>query len=119
MTNLTMILAQFANLRPADILYLQGDVNYTFLHLTNGKKLHSARTLKVFEQHFADQPFVRVHKTYLINPQHVASFGQQVCLSDGTSIRPSRRLESKVRRWLTNYIGASAPQPDSSARSLI
>lgn len=103
------MLNSFANLQPADVLYLQGDENYTFLHLANGQKIHSARTLKVFEKHFADQPFIRIHRAYLVNAQHVVSFSHEVCLSDGTRIQVSRRKESIVRRWLTNHFSKVSP----------
>ncbi len=86
------------------ILYLRGDLNYTIIYLTNGKRILLAYTLKVFDAYFADQPFVRIHRAYLVNPQHVVSYQGPVCLSDGTQILPARRREGTVKRAMEAWL---------------
>ncbi len=86
------------------ILYLRGDLNYTMIYLTNGKRILSAYTLKLFDVYFADQEFLRIHRAYLVNPQHVVSYRGPVCLSDGTQILPARRRERSVGRAMKAWL---------------
>lgn len=50
-----------------DIVHLEGVRNYTLLHLKNGTKILSSRTLKVYQNVLANVGFVRVHRAHLIN----------------------------------------------------
>ncbi|MVM41836.1 LytTR family transcriptional regulator [Spirosoma sp. HMF3257] len=54
---------------PQAILYLTGDVNYSYVHLLNGQVVLSSRTLKWFAQQWPS--FVRVHKHALVNLAYV------------------------------------------------
>jgi two-component system LytT family response regulator len=75
-----------------DILRLKGNGNFTDVHLTDGSKRMVCRFLK----HFTDilpMPFVRVHKSHVINIRFVKSYhkgaGGYVMLQDGTEIEVS------------------------------
>ncbi|QMW04571.1 LytR/AlgR family response regulator transcription factor [Spirosoma foliorum] len=57
------------NFDPDDILYLIGDVNYSFVYLQNGEQVLSSRTLKWYSDRWPQ--FIRIHKGSLINPRHV------------------------------------------------
>ncbi|GAB4043608.1 LytR/AlgR family response regulator transcription factor [Spirosoma litoris] len=54
---------------PQNVLYLIGDVNYSYVHLRNGEVVLSARTLKWFARLWPS--FVRVHKHALVNLDYV------------------------------------------------
>lgn len=83
----------FINL--ADIIRCDSDGNYTFFILTNGKKIIASRTLGEYEQMFVDDNFFRVHRSHLINLEHVKKYikgeGGYVVLSDNSQVEVSRR----------------------------
>ncbi|MVM32455.1 LytTR family transcriptional regulator [Spirosoma sp. HMF4905] len=85
---------------PAQVLYLTGDANYSSIHLLNGKIILSSRTLKLY----ADQwpQFIRIHKTSLVNPEHIHSCivitlaKAHVIMRDATRLPISRRRVGEV-----------------------
>ncbi len=44
-------------LLPEEVIYCEGNDNYTHFHLTKGRKLVSAKTLKEYEETLAEQGF--------------------------------------------------------------
>jgi two-component system LytT family response regulator len=64
--------------------------NFTSLHLTDKRKVVICRTLKHFEGLLADFDFIRVHKSHLINLQHMKQYkrgkGGQAIMSDGSYV---------------------------------
>jgi two-component system LytT family response regulator len=57
-----------------DILYCQGQNNYTFLYLSDNRKLVISKTLKDFEKLLDKYFFLRIHKSFLINPNHIKKY---------------------------------------------
>ncbi len=88
----------FQVLNIADIIYCKADDNYTEIYLENRKILVS-KTLKYFETALAEYPFVRIHKSYLVNINAVVKYrkgkGGSVILSNGKelSVSASRKRE--------------------------
>lgn len=88
----------FEVLQIQDIYYCQADDNYTHIYLNGGKKLVS-KTLKYFEDALSDNGFARVHKSYLVNVNHVVEYkkgkGGSVVLSNEKEIlvSPSKKKE--------------------------
>ncbi len=86
----------FINL--SDIIRCDSDGNYTFFILTTGKRIMASRTLGEYEQMFADDNFCRVHRSHLINLQHVKKYikgeGGYVVMSDNSQVEVSRRNKS-------------------------
>ncbi|MCB0628515.1 MAG: LytTR family DNA-binding domain-containing protein [Saprospiraceae bacterium] len=88
-----------------DILYCEADSNYTFVHLTDNRKLYSAKTLKDFDQLLGQTEFCRIHQSFLINLNHLKKYyrgdGGYVEMINGTSLNVSRakkeELLSKIR----------------------
>lgn len=58
----------------SEIIFLEGELNYTHLHLQNGKKITIARTLKIFEKALDSYHFHRIHRAFLINSKHLQSY---------------------------------------------
>lgn len=54
---------------PEHIIWIQGEGNYSRIHLTTGKQLMIAQTLRMFEPLIPD--FIRIHKSSIVNPNHV------------------------------------------------
>ncbi len=79
----------------SDIIRCDSDGNYTFFILTSGKKIITSRTLGEYEQLFTDDNFFRVHRSHLINLQHVKKYikgeGGYVVMSDDSQVEVSRR----------------------------
>ncbi len=57
-----------------------------------------SRTLKEFEDILIDYGFMRVHKSYLVNMQHVMRLDKEglLWLSDGSHVAVSRRKKKEV-----------------------
>lgn len=79
----------FEVIKMEEIIRLQGNGNFTDIFLSNGTKKMACRFLK----HYAEIlpfPFVRVHKSHIINIQCVKSYhkslGGYVVLNDNTEI---------------------------------
>ena len=58
-----------------DLMYLEADGSYTNFYLTSGKRITASRRIKYFEESLSkDKRFLRVHRSYLLNKQHVERF---------------------------------------------
>ncbi|TYB73981.1 response regulator transcription factor [Bizionia saleffrena] len=83
----------FEVLSNADILYCKADDNYTEIYLKNNKRKVVSKTLKYFEEALTDLGFARVHKSYLVNVNHVVKYvkgkGGSVILSNGSEVMVS------------------------------
>lgn len=75
-----------------EIVRLKGNGNFTDVYLTNGSKKMVCRFLKHFSE-MLPHPFVRVHKSHIINIHYVQSYhkgaGGYVSLNDGTEVEVS------------------------------
>lgn len=83
-----------------DILYCEADSNYTFVHLTDNKKLYSAKTLKDFDQLLGTTEFCRIHQSFLINLNHLKKYyrgdGGYVEMMNGVSLNVSRAKKEEL-----------------------
>ena len=74
------------------IIRLKGNGNFTDVFLKDGSKKMVCRFLKHFEE-LLEPPFVRIHKSHIINIDHVAKYhkgaGGYVVLQDGSEIEVS------------------------------
>lgn len=94
----------FINL--SDIIRCESDGNYTFFILTSGKKIIASRTLGEYEQMFAEDNFFRVHRSHLINLQHVKKYikgeGGYVIMADDSQVEVSRRNKNEFLEKLSH-----------------
>ncbi len=86
------------------ILFMESDINYTIIHLSDGKKLISGYNIKFFEQRADNEQFMRVNKSFLINKSFIRSvnFTQNlacITLKNDENVVVSRR-KLKVLRVL-------------------
>jgi two-component system LytT family response regulator len=92
-------------LDPDNIVYLQGDINYTHIHLIQGNKITSSKTLKDFETLLSDKQFFRIHKANIINLSYVSKYikgdGGEVVMSNGSSLEVSRHKKSELLALLS------------------
>lgn len=59
-----------------DIIYCNSQSNYTYIHLSDGNKVLVSKTLKEVESALANFFFLRVHQSYLINPNYMKRFSR-------------------------------------------
>ncbi|MCB0791517.1 MAG: response regulator transcription factor [Flavobacteriales bacterium] len=82
-------------LKHEDILYLEASDSYTTIHTRDGKRSLSSKHIRVFETNLDPKRFFRVHKSYIINLEHLSSFsrseGNMAVLDNGTMVPVSRR----------------------------
>jgi len=85
----------FAVLKLEDIVVCEAEKNYTIIHLKNKKPIIVSRSLMEYEKILEGTSFLRIHRSYLINLQHVNEYhrgeGGVAIMSNGTEIEISRR----------------------------
>lgn len=84
-----------ALIKHEEILYLEANDSYTTIHLRDGKRSISSKHIRVFETHLDAKKFFRVHKSFIINLEHLKGFnrteGNMALLDNGALIPVSRR----------------------------
>jgi two-component system, LytTR family, response regulator len=82
-------------LKHEDILYLEASDSYTTVFTRDGKRTISSKHIRVFETNLDPKKFFRVHKSYIINLEHLKGFsrseGNMAVLDTGALIPVSRR----------------------------
>jgi len=82
------------------IIKIESERNYSYLHLTNGSKELSSKTLAYFESILNDKGFFRCHRSFLINKHHIDYMGKDVfVLKNHTKIPISRRKKGNAKEW--------------------
>ena len=85
----------FQVVRLADIIYCEASSNYTNFHFTDRSLICASRPIHEFEEMLEDSNFVRIHKSILVNLEHVKEYirgeGGTVIASNGKQLEVSRR----------------------------
>ncbi|WP_025761656.1 LytR/AlgR family response regulator transcription factor [Dyadobacter tibetensis] len=86
-----------------DITYLKGEGNYTLVYTTNGNQYLISKTIKFLRRRLTDH-FVRVHKSFLVNANHVISWPEpyKLMLADGRQVPVARRRLKYTQIGLRN-----------------
>ncbi|MBO0934709.1 LytR/AlgR family response regulator transcription factor [Fibrella aquatilis] len=86
----------------ADIVWLEGASNYTFIHTRDKQRYLVSKNLKRLEESLIDPAFCRIHKSAVVNLAylHYASYGTDahLRLKNDALITISRRRIPAVRR---------------------
>jgi len=92
-------------LKVKDIIYCRGDGAYTYFFITDGHKITVSKNLKEFEDLLGDKGFFRVHKSYLINLDHMKKYmrgdGGSVQMSNGDYVNVSKRRKESFLTQLS------------------
>ena len=89
-----------------DIIYCEGDVNYTKVHIYDGRMIMLPRTLKEVEELLSCQYFFRIHKSFLVNLNYVKSYSRSengIHLDNGWCLPVSSRKNDEFLQVLTNW----------------
>ncbi|UJH67364.1 LytTR family DNA-binding domain-containing protein [Allomuricauda sp. SCSIO 65647] len=84
-----------------NIISVEGDRNYSRIHLTQNRSELVSKTLSTLEELLADKDFFRCHKSHLVNKLHIVSEPKalSVSLSNQTTVPVSRRKKDAFKEW--------------------
>ncbi len=90
-----------------DIIYCESDDNYTKFHLSEGHHHLATKSLREIQELLEERDFLRVHRQYLINLNHIKKFvkgeGSYVVMSNQQTIPVSRAQKDRLMErfgWL-------------------
>lgn len=85
-----------------DILYCEGDSNYSHIHFANGRRqIMVANTLGTLETRLSGRGFIRVNRSALVNPDYIRGYDKfEIELLDGSVLPIARRRRTDVRNQL-------------------
>lgn len=90
-----------------DIIYCEASSNYTNFYFTNRVSICASKPIHDYEELLEDCNFVRIHKSYLVNPEHIKEYirgeGGSVILSGGQEIEVSRRKKDLLITKMKEY----------------
>ena len=90
-----------------DIIYCEASSNYTNIHFTNRPFICASRPIHEYEELLEDSSFARIHKSYVINLEHVKEYvrgeGGSILLSNGKELEVSRRKKEDFFKKMKSY----------------
>jgi len=78
----------------SEIVYVESDVNYSYLNLNNGEKVVSTQNLSIINGLLSEKEFYRIHKSYLIN----VNFIKTILKADGGTVVMENEIKIPVAR---------------------
>ena len=88
----------------SDILYLEASGKKLYMHTADNDTLLVKQTLKEIENQLGPHHFLRIHKAYIVNLNHISelvpwfSGNYQLHLSNGAEIPLSRRYVAQLKQ---------------------
>lgn len=90
-----------------DVIYCEADSSYTKFYLLNKKQIVTSKTIKEYELLLADNYFVRVHRSYLVNLRHVKEYrrGEEgsITMTNGEEIKVAKRKKELFLMRMKEY----------------
>ncbi|MFT6324763.1 MAG: two-component system LytT family response regulator [Halieaceae bacterium] len=88
-----------------DIVRIEGERNYSYIHLINNKKKLVTKTLADLEELLGDKGFFRCHKSHIVNGSHISINPNRldVTLNNNFKVPISRRKKEDFKLWLATY----------------
>jgi len=78
------------------ILFCEAEDNFTRFHFETGNPLLICRTLKYFEDILKDHRFIRIHRSHMINPDHVIRYAKGK--GGSVTMKNNRELEISANK---------------------
>jgi two-component system LytT family response regulator len=90
---------------PSEILYCEGENNYTRFTFTNNKHMLVSKTLGEYEDLLVEHGFLRIHKSYLINAKYVSKVDREgiLLMSNSRQLTISKRRKEMVMTALKQH----------------
>lgn len=87
-----------------DIVHIEGDRNYSYIHLSNTTKKLVTKTLSDLEVLLDSKGFFRSHRSHILNSVHIIKTnGFSTELSTGVKLPVSRRKKKEFASWFEEY----------------
>ena len=86
-----------------EIVFIEGDRNYSVIHQNNGTKEVISKTLGYFDELLIEDGFFRSHRSYLVNSIFINEIQQEeFVLLDKTKVPIARRKKNEAKLWFQN-----------------
>jgi two-component system LytT family response regulator len=87
---------------PSEILYCEGENNYTRFTFTKHKPILISKTLGEYDELLTEHGFLRIHKSSLVNTKYVTKVNREgtVQMQDGKHLSISKRRKELVMKSL-------------------
>jgi two-component system LytT family response regulator len=85
------------------VVLLKGNINYTTFYFQHGQEKVVAHTLKFFEGFLETHGFLRVHRSFMINPNFVKEYNHEqefLTMSNGQKAIISRRRKHTLKGFV-------------------
>jgi two-component system LytT family response regulator len=96
----------YAVINTYEILYAEGKSNYSLIHTLHNKEFVLTTTLKHIEDLLPDDTFFRIHKSHIINMNHINTINRKkamVKMMDGHEFSVAlRRLKNFLKNINSN-----------------
>ena len=90
-----------------DLIYCEASGNYTNFYFTTGPSICASRPIHEYETILEDCNFVRIHKSFMVNLQHIKEYvrgeGGTVIMSNGHEVEVSRRKKDMLMTKMKTY----------------
>ena len=90
-------------IRLEEVWYIEAQRNYVKVWLGDGHILANGN-LKEWEDKLADHSFIRIHKTYLMNPMYIRTMKNSVVLKDGSELPIGRAYKNHAIEQYHGFI---------------
>ena len=105
--NYLLLLKQTVRIHFSEMIYLEAHINYTSIHLRNGKTVTIAKTLKSLETILSPHQFLRCHRAFLINQNHLKHYDSdlgEVLLTNNHIVSTSRRKKGEFEGRMVEMV---------------
>ncbi len=90
-----------------DIIYCEASSNYTNFYFVNRTSICASKPIHDYERLLADCNFIRIHKSFMVNLEHIKEYirgeGGSVILSNGHEIEVSRRKKDLLMTRMKEF----------------
>lgn len=90
-----------------DIIYCEASSNYTNFHFTQRPSICASKPIHDYEDLLEDCNFIRIHKSFLVNLEHIKEYirgeGGSVILSNNHEVEVSRRKKDVLMTRMKEY----------------
>jgi two-component system LytT family response regulator len=90
-----------------EIIYCEANSNYTNFNFTSRPSICASKPIHEYEELLQDSNFVRIHKSFVVNLEHVKEYirgeGGSVILTSGFEIEVSRRKKDLLMTRMKEY----------------
>lgn len=90
-----------------DIIRIEGERNYSYIFLKNGKKKLVSKTLADLEELIDGKGLFRCHRSHLVNFRNIKKVENSITLimADDVEVPVSRRKRDVFKRWFEGEMG--------------